>query len=89
MYLQENLLRAELLGGGYTWFDTGTFDSNLEASNMIRSIQENKGRVICCPEQIAYSQGWINDELLEKSANEMRKNSYGEYLNKTLERGRK
>ena len=89
LYLQENLLRAELLGGGYTWFDTGTFDSNLEASNMIRSIQENKGRVICCPEQIAYSQGWINDELLEKSANEMRKNSYGEYLNKTLERGRK
>ena len=89
MYLQEGILRAEIMGDGYTWFDTGTFDSLLEASNMIKAIQNNKDKVICCPEAIAYERGWFSDEELEKSANLMSKNSYGKYLQKVLSKGRK
>ena len=87
MYLKEGVLRAEIMGDGYTWFDTGTFDSLLEASNMIKAIQNNKDKVICCPEAIAYKNGWFNASELEKSANLMQKNSYGKYLNKVLEKG--
>ena len=90
IYLQENKLRAELLGGGYTWFDTGTAKSNLAAANMIETIQENSGKVICCPEQIGFDKGWLSEELLEKSAKEINnKNEYGKYLYKVLQRGRK
>ena len=89
MYLMEGKLKACLLGDGYTWFDTGTHDSMLDASNMIRTIQNNKDRVICCPEFIAYDQGWITDEQLLKSAEVMKKNNYGKYLKKVYEKGRK
>ena len=89
MYLKEGILRAEIMGDGYTWFDTGTFDSLLEASNMIKAIQNNKDKVICCPEAIAYKRGWFSDSELERSADLMQKNSYGQYLKKVLERGRK
>ena len=88
MYLMEGKLKACLLGDGYTWFDTGTHDSMLDASNMVRTIQNNKDRVICCPEFIAYEQGWINDEQLLKSAELMKKNNYGKYLKKVYEKGR-
>ena len=84
MYLQKGKLKACLLGDGYTWFDTGTFDSLLDASNMIRTIENNRDAVICCPEAIAYENGWINNEQLEARANVLRKNSYGKYLNKIL-----
>ena len=60
MYLQEGKLKASILGEGYTWFDTGTFESLLDASNMIRTIENNRGAVICCPEIIAYINGWID-----------------------------
>ena len=53
LYLQEGKLQAEILGEGFVWFDTGTFDSQLEAATMIKSIESNKGKIICCPEQIA------------------------------------
>ena len=89
MYLMEGKLKAGLLGEGYTWFDTGTHDSMLDASNMVRTIQNNKDRVICCPEYIAYSQGWITDEQLSESAELMKKNNYGKYLKKVYEKGRK
>jgi len=89
MYLKKGKLKACLLGNGYTWFDTGTHDSMLDASNMIRTIQNNQDRVICCPEVIAYEQGWITDEQLLKSADEMKKNKYGKYLKKIYERGNK
>lgn len=88
-YLKQGKLKACLLGEGYTWFDTGTFDSLLEASNMIKAIQNNRDSVICCPEAIAYNNGWFSDADLEKSAELMKKNSYGKYLSKVLERGRK
>ena len=80
MYLDEERLRAELLGGGFTWFDTGTFDSQYEASGMIRSIQNNRGCVISCPEQIGFKNGWLSREELLKRGELMHKNSYGEYL---------
>jgi len=89
MYLMEGKLKACLLGDGYTWFDTGTHDSMLDASNMVRTIQNNKDRVICCPEFIAYEQGWITDEKLLESAELMKKNNYGKYLKKVYEKGRK
>ena len=88
-YLQQGILRACLLGEGYTWFDTGTFDSLLDASNMIRTIENNKDRVICCPEVISYKNGWLSHENLEERANVLSKNSYGKYLQKVLKKGNK
>ena len=84
LYLKDKILKAELLGEGYTWFDTGTFDSELDAANMIRTIQNNKDIVVCCPEQIAYSKGWMSDEQLQDSADIYSKNTYGKYLYKVL-----
>ncbi len=89
VYLKEGKLKAELLGDGYTWFDTGTFDSLLDASNMIRTIQHNKDRNICSPEEIGYKNGWLKDEQLEQRANLMGKNTYGKNLAKVLRKGRK
>lgn len=86
MYLQEGLLKACLLGDGYTWFDTGTFDSMKEAIDFVSSIQKNKDKVISCPEAIAYKMGWLSDCELEKSAELMKKNSYGQYLQKILQK---
>lgn len=89
MYLQEEKLKACLLGEGYTWFDTGTEESMADATAMIRSIQNNKDKVICCPEAIAYQRGWLTEAELEKSVELMKKNKYGKYLKKVLEKGRK
>ena len=85
MYLQEQLLKAELLGDDFTWFDTGTFDSQLDAANMIKSIETNKDKVICCPEQIAYYKNWITKEQLQERAKVLSKNSYGKYLQKVVD----
>lgn len=84
MYLQESSLKAELLGTEFTWFDTGTFDSQLDAANMIRTIQNNKDKIICCPEQIAYYHGWITKDQLEARAKLLGKNTYGKYLQKVF-----
>ncbi len=86
MYLQENKLKANILGEGYTWFDTGTFESLLEASSMIRTIEKNKDIVICCPEMIGYTNGWLTIDKLSKRAILLNKNSYGNYLMKVAER---
>lgn len=87
MYLQDNKLKASLLGDGYTWFDTGTFESLLDASNMIRTIENNRDTVICCPEFIGYNNGWLSLEKLSKRAILLNKNSYGKYLMKIAEKG--
>ncbi|MCR4580994.1 MAG: glucose-1-phosphate thymidylyltransferase RfbA [Bacilli bacterium] len=88
MYLQDGKLRAELLGAGYAWFDTGLTDSLLDASATIKTLQNLRASIISCPEQIAYKQGWMTDEQLEERAELMKKNEYGRYLRKTLEKGR-
>lgn len=85
MYLQEENLKAEVLGDEFTWFDTGTFDSELDAANMIRTIEKNKGKVICCPEQIAYYKNWINKDQLAERAKILSKNNYGKYLKKVID----
>lgn len=89
MYLQESKLKAELLGGGFCWFDTGTFESELDAAMTIKSIQTNRDVVIACLEQIGYDKGWLSEDDLAKRATLLSKNTYGKYLTKTLERGRK
>ena len=86
MYLKNGKLKAELLGGGFTWFDTGTFDSMYDATSMIRTVQKNNNTVISCPEAIAYKNGWIDEETILKAAEEMKKNDYGKYLSKVVEK---
>ncbi len=89
MYLQEERLKAEVLPEGFTWFDTGTFSSLLDASTTIKTIESVKGTVVCCLEQIGYDNGWLSTEKLEERYEIMKKNSYGEYLKKVLKRGKK
>lgn len=86
LYLQEGKLKARLLGDGFSWFDTGTFESMLDASNMIRTLEKNKDTVICCPEALAYKNKWLTKSELKARAELLRKNSYGAYLNKLLEK---
>lgn len=80
MYLQEGRLKAQILGDGFTWFDTGTPDSQLEAANMIKTIQSNKGAVICAPELIGYQNGWLSKDELRERGELLRKNDYGKCL---------
>ena len=84
IYLEDGKLKAELLGEGYTWYDTGTHESMLDAANMVQSIETQGDRVICCPEKIAYDNGWMSKEKLEETAELMKKNNYGKYLKKVL-----
>ncbi len=85
MYLQAGKLKGELLGGGFCWFDTGTFDSQMDAAVMIRALETNQSRIIACLEQIAFDRGWISREQLTARAELCRKNKYGEFLKKVLE----
>ncbi len=85
IYLQDGKLRGELLGNGFSWFDTGTFDSEMDAAVMIRAIETNQSRIVACPEQIAFDRGWISKEQLAERAELQRKNNYGAFLKKTLE----
>ncbi|MDV3469676.1 glucose-1-phosphate thymidylyltransferase RfbA [Stenotrophomonas sp. C3(2023)] len=86
-YLDEGMLQLEPLGRGYAWLDTGTHQSLLEASNFIETIQTRQGLQVCCPEEIAYGQGWIDAAQLEALAAPLSKNGYGQYLTKLLQRG--
>lgn len=85
IYLQDGKLKGELLGSGFSWFDTGTFDSEMDAAVMIRAIETNQSRIVACPEQIAFERGWISREQLVERAELLKKNSYGAFLKKTLE----
>lgn len=89
MYLKEQKLKACLLDDGYVWFDTGTFDSMKDAIDFVSSIQKNKDKVICCPEVIAYNNGWLSYDQVDASFRLMEKNSYGQYLKKILINNRK
>jgi len=79
-YLKENKLKVELFGRGFAWLDTGTYDSLLEASNYVETIQKRQGFYISCIEEIAYRNGWISKEQLITLAKEMEKVEYGKYL---------
>jgi len=83
-YLRQNKLTVELMGRGFAWLDTGTFDSLIDAGNFIRIIEERQGLKIGCIEEIAYKNKWITDEMLLSLAAELNKNKYGSYLKKLV-----
>ena len=74
----------ELLSRGTAWLDTGTHDSLLQAASFIETIQTRQGLQVCCPEEIAWSSGWIDDEQLLRLATPLGKNGYGQYLQSLL-----
>ena len=84
IYLERNQLNIEIMGRGYAWLDTGTHESLIEASNFIQTIENRQGLKVCCPEEIAYRKGFINAEQLEKLAERLAKNGYGQYLLRLL-----
>ena len=86
-YLEQGDLYMETLGRGYAWLDTGTHESLLDASNFIGTIQQRQGLQVCCPEEIAFVNGWIGAEQLERLAAPLAKNGYGQYLLKLAKRG--
>ena len=87
MYLEDGSLHLEQMGRGFAWLDTGTHQSLLEASNYIETIETRQGLKIACPEEIAYSRGWIDAAQIERLAAELAKNGYGQYLLSLLKRG--
>ena len=86
-YLKRGKLKVELLGRGMAWLDTGTHRGLLEAANFIETIQKRQGLYIACLEEIAYHNGYIDDEMLLKTANELKKTDYGQYLFNLAKRG--
>jgi glucose-1-phosphate thymidylyltransferase len=84
-YLQSGRLEVEILGRGYAWFDTGTHESMLEASQFIATIEHRQGLKIACPEEIAFGKRWIDIHQVERLAKSMIKTSYGSYLHRLVE----
>jgi len=85
-YLDRGDLSVEIMGRGFAWLDTGTHESLLEASSFIATLQKRQGLQVASPEEIAYCQGWITSEELEKLAQPMEKNQYGQYLLSLIKR---
>ncbi len=85
-YLKQGKLKAKLLGRGYAWLDTGTYDSLIDASIFIKTIEERQGLKIGCVEEIAYRNGYISAQKLKKLADSIN-TSYGEYLQQILKNG--
>lgn len=83
-YLQHGNLNVEMMSRGFAWFDTGTHESLLEASQFVSTIEKRQGLKIACLEEIAFNQGWISEEILERIGKGMSKNGYGQYLLRVL-----
>ena len=86
-YLERGELHVEMLGRGDAWLDTGTHDSLVDATQYIQAIEKRQGLKICCPEEIAWRNGWIDDARLQALAEPFRKSGYGEYLLAILKDG--
>ena len=84
VYLKQSQLSVEKISRGFTWLDTGSHDSLLNASNFIETIQKRQGLMVCCPEEIAFSKGWILAEDVARLAKNLQKNKYGQYLNRLI-----
>lgn len=80
MYLEKGRVHVSLLGRGYAWLDTGTMESLLDASLFVKTVEEHQGLKICCPEEVAYKNGWISREKLLEIGEFMKKNEYGQHL---------
>jgi glucose-1-phosphate thymidylyltransferase len=80
LYLEKGQLDVEIMGRGYAWLDTGTHDSLLDASKFISVLEKRQGFKVACPEEIAYRQGWIDGAQIERLAQPLIKNGYGQYL---------
>jgi glucose-1-phosphate thymidylyltransferase len=85
MYLDDGLLRVELMGRGMAWLDTGTCDSLNDAGGYIRTLEHRQGLKVGCPEEVAWRQGWMSNEQLESLAQPLKKSGYGTYLLRLLE----
>ena len=85
MYLQEGALKAEIMGRGFAWLDTGTMDSLVEASNFVQMLEKRQGIKISAPEEIAYKNGWISRDKLLESAARYGKSPYGAHLKNVAE----
>lgn len=79
-YLERGSLHVELLGRGFAWLDTGTHESLLEASHFVETIEKRQGYKVACLEEIAFNNGWLTVAELQRTGNELKKNSYGQYL---------
>jgi glucose-1-phosphate thymidylyltransferase len=86
-YLDDGSLHLEQLGRGFAWLDTGTHESLMEAGNYIETIENRQGLKVCCPEEIAYLNGWINAEQLLALAAPLAKTGYGQYLQQLTRQG--
>jgi len=86
-YLQDDSLHLEQLGRGYAWLDTGTHESMMEAGNYIQTIENRQGLKVCCPEEIAYLNGWIDEEQVTRLAAPLLKTGYGQYLVQLVKQG--
>ena len=80
VYLEQKRLHVTTLGRGYSWLDTGTHESLIDAGEYIKVLEEHQGLKVCCPEEIAYKNGWISRETLLKQGRLMEKNQYGQHL---------
>ena len=87
LYLEDESLHVEVIGRGASWLYTGTHDSLLEASQFVQIIEHRQGLKICCPEEIAYSNGFIDADQLAAAADRLGKSSYGDYLRAVLAAG--
>jgi len=85
LYLEQDQLNVEIMGRGYAWLDTGTHDSLLEASQFIATLEHRQGLKIACPEEIAWRSQWINSDQLQRLAQPLAKNGYGQYLLRLLQ----
>jgi glucose-1-phosphate thymidylyltransferase len=85
IYLQNGLMRVEILGRGVAWLDAGTHEALLQASNFVQTVQDRQGMMISCPEEIAYRLGFIDASQLRHQAQKMEANQYGQYLLHLLE----
>ena len=80
VYMNMNKLKVEKLGRGMAWFDTGTHDALIETASFVQTIEKRQGLQICCPEEIAFENGWIDNKQLENLASKLKKNDYGKFL---------
>ena len=85
IYLEKNALNVELLGQGFTWLDTGTHESLVDATNFIKTVETHQHRKVACLEEIAYLNGWISRDDVLKVYEVLKKNQYGQYLKDVLD----